>query len=49
LFSKDSLENNGHRVGNSPFLFEIDLEEAWDIDTMLDFMIVDLLMNQNQE
>ena len=48
-FSKDSLEKNGHRVGNSPFLFEIDQEEAWDIDSMLDFMIVDLLMNQNQE
>jgi len=49
LFSKDSLENNGHRIGNSPFLFEIDPEEAWDIDTMLDFMIVDILLNQNQE
>lgn len=49
MFSKHSLENTGHRIGNSPLLFEINPEEAWDIDTMLDFMIVDLLMNQNQE
>lgn len=49
LFSKDSLEKNGHRIGNSPYLFEIDSQEAWDIDTKLDFKIVEILMNKNIE
>ncbi len=49
LFSKNSLENNGHRIGNSPYLFEIDSDEAWDIDTMFDFNIVNYLINNTGE
>lgn len=49
LFSKDNLEKNGHRIGSSPYLFEITPEEAWDIDTLLDFKIVDILMKENSE
>ena len=49
LFSKNSLENSGHRIGGTPYLFEIDSEEAWDIDTIFDFNIVDYLMNNTGE
>ena len=49
LFSKNSLEKNGHRIGNSPYLFEIDSAEAWDIDTLIDFNIVEYLMNNTGE
>ncbi|MCJ7716381.1 MAG: acylneuraminate cytidylyltransferase family protein [Anaerolineales bacterium] len=49
LFSAQSLEKQGHRIGSSPYLFEIDKEEAWDIDTNLDFEIVDYLMKNTGE
>ena len=44
LFSEVSLTENGHRIGKRPYLFEIDPAEAWDIDTPLDFEIVNYLM-----
>jgi CMP-N-acetylneuraminic acid synthetase len=49
LFSKDSLEKNGHRIGRKPYLFEIDPLEAWDIDTMHDFKIVEILISDSLE
>ena len=49
MFTKQSLEKNQHRIGNSPYLFEIDPEEAWDIDTILDLKIVDYLMRDTGE
>jgi len=49
LFTKQSLEKHGHRIGSSPYLFEIDPDEAWDIDTSLDFKIVNCLMNNTGE
>jgi len=49
LFTEAGLEKNGHRIGSSPYLFEISPDEAWDIDTPLDFEIVDFLMKKNKE
>lgn len=49
LFTKQSLEKCGHRIGSSPYLFEIDQDEAWDIDTNLDFKIVDYLIKNTGE
>lgn len=49
LFTKQSLEKCGHRIGSSPYLFEIDPDEAWDIDTNLDLKIVDYLINNTGE
>lgn len=49
LFSEDCLLKHGHRIGSSPFLFEIDADEAWDIDTELDFAVVDYLMRKRNE
>ena len=33
IFSEEGLKKNGHRIGERPILFEIDHEEAVDIDT----------------
>ncbi len=49
LFTEAGLKENGHRIGISPYLFEISAEEAWDIDTPLDFEIVEFLMKKNKE
>jgi len=46
LFSRQSLEKQGHRMGESPMMFPIPEEEAWDIDEELDFQIADFLMRQ---
>jgi len=49
LFTEAGLVAAGHRIGTSPCLFEIDPEEAWDIDTMLDFRIVNYLITNSGE
>ena len=49
LFTEAGLKENGHRIGLSPYLFEISAEEAWDIDSPLDFEIVEFLMKKNKE
>jgi CMP-N-acetylneuraminic acid synthetase len=49
LFSAASLNRAGHRIGVSPYLFEIDPVEAWDIDTPLDFKVVESLMTRSGE
>jgi CMP-N-acetylneuraminic acid synthetase len=46
LFSKESLEKQGHRMGKAPQMFPITAEEAWDIDEEIDFQIADFLMRQ---
>ncbi|MFV1949761.1 MAG: cytidylyltransferase domain-containing protein [Anaerolineales bacterium] len=49
LFSESGMKKSGHRIGRKPYMFEIDPAEAWDIDTPLDFKIVNCLMNQTGE
>jgi len=49
LFTENSLKTNGHRIGITPLLFEIDPDQAWDIDDPLDFEIVDFLLNKRGE
>ena len=46
LFSRQSLEKEGHRMGKNPLMFPIPAEEAWDIDEEIDFQVVDFLMRQ---
>lgn len=43
LFTRDSLERRGSRIGERPILFEIPRDEAWDIDEELDFRIAEVL------
>jgi CMP-N-acetylneuraminic acid synthetase len=48
LFTRDNLIQRHHRVGETPLMYEIAAEEAWDIDEELDFAICDFLMrNRN--
>ncbi|HUG30652.1 MAG TPA: acylneuraminate cytidylyltransferase family protein [Candidatus Limnocylindria bacterium] len=44
LFSRELLEGRGTRIGANPLLFEIDRDEASDIDEEQDFRMVEALM-----
>jgi CMP-N-acetylneuraminic acid synthetase len=46
VFTRENLERKKHRIGDSPLMFEIDADEAWDIDEELDFEIADFLMRK---
>ena len=48
VFTRENLERKKHRIGDSPLMFEIDADEAWDIDEELDFEIADFLMRKRQ-
>jgi len=49
LFTRDNLIKRHHRIGERPMMFEIDADEAWDIDEELDFAITDFLMQQRMK
>jgi CMP-N-acetylneuraminic acid synthetase len=42
------LARKHHRIGDKPFMLEIDKSEAWDIDEELDFEITDFLMKRRK-
>jgi CMP-N-acetylneuraminic acid synthetase len=46
IFSRETLVSRRNRLGDRPYLFEINRDEAWDIDEELDFEIVDLLLRK---
>jgi len=46
LFIRENLLRKHHRIGDKPFMFEIEAAEAWDIDEELDFEIADFLMKR---
>lgn len=46
LFARESFEKGQNRIGERPFLFPIDRDEAWDIDTELDFRIAACLLDE---
>lgn len=48
MFTRENLERKKHRIGDSPLMFEIDADEAWDIDEELDFEIADFLMRKRR-
>ncbi len=48
IFSRQTLAARHNRIGERPYLFEIDRTEAWDIDELLDFEIVDFLLSQSK-
>jgi len=43
IFSRSILEKRHNRIGERPLMFEIDAEEAWDIDNETDFRIAEFL------
>ncbi len=44
VFTRETLTRKRNRLGDRPYLFEIDADEAWDIDEEIDFKLVDLLI-----
>ena len=48
LFERESFRARGNRLGRRPILFEIDRQEAWDIDDEVDFRLVELMMQTRQ-
>ena len=48
IFTRDNLIQRHHRIGEKPLMFEIDAEEAWDIDEELDFAITDFLLRRKK-
>jgi CMP-N-acetylneuraminic acid synthetase len=48
IFKRNTLLKNRNRLGDRPLMFEIAASEAWDIDEILDFDIVEYLMNKEK-
>jgi CMP-N-acetylneuraminic acid synthetase len=46
IFTRPNLIRKHHRIGDTPLMFEIDADEAWDIDEELDFEICDFLLKR---
>lgn len=49
LFTRENLARKHHRIGDKPLMYEIDADEAWDIDEELDFEITDFLMKRREK
>jgi CMP-N-acetylneuraminic acid synthetase len=45
LFTRQTLETRRNRLGERPFMFEMNASEAWDIDEEMDFLVADLLLS----
>jgi CMP-N-acetylneuraminic acid synthetase len=48
IFSRQTLLSRRNRLGERPFLYEIEAAEAWDIDEEIDFDIVEYLMKRGR-
>ena len=46
IFNRQNLAAKHHRIGDHPLMFEINTDEAWDIDEELDFEICSFLMER---
>ena len=46
LFTLQTLLTRRNRLGERPYMFEIETSEAWDIDEELDFTIAEILLQQ---
>jgi CMP-N-acetylneuraminic acid synthetase len=49
LFTRDNLLKRNHRIGEKPMMFEIDADEAWDIDEELDFQICEFFIQREAD
>lgn len=49
IFSRAVLEERGNRIGYNPLMFEVDREEAVDIDEELDFILAEFLYKQRKK
>jgi CMP-N-acetylneuraminic acid synthetase len=48
IFNRANLAAKRHRISDKPMMFEIDADEAWDIDEELDFAISDFLLSRKR-
>ena len=46
IFNRANLAAKRHRISDKPMMFEIDADEAWDIDEERDFAITDFLLSR---
>jgi CMP-N-acetylneuraminic acid synthetase len=49
IFTRATLERRRNRLGERPLMFEINADEAWDIDEELDFAITAFLMQPRMQ
>lgn len=49
IFSRDSLERHGNRIGARPLMHELPRDEAWDIDEEIDFTVAETLYERHQQ
>ena len=49
LFSGSSLRESGNRIGSNPLMFEMDPEEAVDIDVEADFRLAEFLYRERMK
>ncbi len=49
LFDKEILSRKRNRIGDRPYLFEIERDEAFDIDEELDFLLADLMLDHRMQ
>jgi CMP-N-acetylneuraminic acid synthetase len=49
IFTRENLLKRHHRIGETPIMFEIDADEAWDIDEELDFAVTDFLLRRKRQ
>jgi CMP-N-acetylneuraminic acid synthetase len=47
IFSRQNLVKRHNRLGEYPFMFEMDAAEAWDIDEELDFQFTEFLVQSS--
>lgn len=43
VFTKETLEQRGNRIGEKPLLYSLEPAEAWDIDEEIDWTVVEAL------
>lgn len=48
LFEADTLKERHNRIGQRPYLFEIDALEAQDIDEEINFLVADMIYKQTR-
>jgi CMP-N-acetylneuraminic acid synthetase len=48
IFERETLVRKHNRIGDRPFLFEIERLEAADLDEEIDFMVADLIYKQTR-
>ena len=49
VFTRETLKNKRNRIGERPYLFEIERSEAFDIDEELDFLLADLMLKHRAQ